>query len=171
MRLGNAAALAVLLAASPGASGDQPGVVEILRAPALELRAGARGVARVHLRVRPGYHVQANPVLDPALIPITLTMAKADGFDMGAPRYPPARRFRLQGAQDDLVVLDGEFSVEVPLRASRTIGAGARTLEGAVRFQACDHEHCLFPRTLPVAIPVVVVSGRAPPPGTGRARP
>jgi hypothetical protein len=162
MRLGSATALAVLLAASAGASGGQPGVVEVLRPPAVELRAGARAVARVGLRVKPGYHVQANPVLDPALIPITLTMGHAEGFDLGAPRYPAARRFRLQGAQDDLVVLDGTFSIEVPLRVSRGIGAGERALKGAIRFQACDHEHCLFPRTLPVEIPLVVVSDRKP---------
>jgi cytochrome c biogenesis DsbD-like protein len=158
MRLGGAAALAVLLAASAAASGGQPGVVEILRSPAVELRAGARAVARVDLRVKSGYHVQANPVLDPALIPIALTMGHAEGFDLGAPRYPAAKRFRLQGAQDDLVVLDGTFFIAVPIRASREIGPGERTLKGTIRFQACDHEHCLFPRTLPVEIPVVVVS-------------
>lgn len=160
MRLGSAAALAVLLVASAAASAGQPGVVEILRTPALELRTGARAVARVDLRVKPGYHVQANPVLDPALIPITLTMEPAEGFDLGSPRYPAAKRFRLRGAQDDLVVLDGTFSIEVPLRISRGIGAGDRALKGEIRFQACTDEHCLFPRTLPVEIPLVVVSGR-----------
>jgi hypothetical protein len=162
MRPGGIAALAVLLAASAGAFASQPVVVEIVRTPAVELRAGARAVARVELRVKPGYHVQANPVLDPALIPITLTMGQAEGFDLGAPRYPPATRFRLQGTQDDLVVLDGTFSIEVPLRVSTGIVPGERTLEGTIRFQACDHEHCLFPRTLPVEIPLVVVSGRKP---------
>lgn len=162
MRTGYAAALAALLAASAGAFAGEPGVVEILRAPALELRAGTRAVARVDLRVRPGYHVQANPVLDPALIPITLTMERAEGFELGAPRYPAASRFRLQGAQDDLVVLDGTFAIEVPLRAADGMAAGDRKLMGAVRFQACDHEHCLFPRTLPVEIPLVVVPGRTP---------
>lgn len=162
MRPGSAAAFAVLLAASAGASGGQPAVVEILRTPAVELRGGAQAVARVDVRVKSGYHVQANPVLDPALIPITLAMEPAQGFDLGAPRYPGARRFRLQGAQDDLVVLDGTFSIEVPLRATRGSGAGARTLRGTIRFQACDHEHCLFPRALPVEIPLAVVSGRKP---------
>lgn len=162
MRLGSTAALAVLLAASAAASGAEPGVVEILRTPAVELRSGARAVARVDLRVKPGYHVQASPVLDPALIPITLTMEPAAGFDLGVPRYPAARRFRLQGAQDELVVLDGTFSIEVPLRVSRGTAAGDRTLKGAIRFQACDHEHCLFPRTLPVEISLIVVPGRKP---------
>lgn len=159
-RRGVAATLAVLLAASAPASGSQPGVVEILRPQAVELRAGAQAVVRVGVRVKPGYHVQANPVLDPALIPITLTMERAEGFELGAPRYPAAKRFRLQGAQDELVVLDGAFSIEVPLRVLRGIGTGERTLKGAVRFQACDHEHCLFPRTLAVEVPLVVVSGR-----------
>lgn len=163
MRMGSAAALAAVLAASAQAfAADAAAVVEVLRTPALELQAGARAVARVDLHVKPGYHVQANPVLDPALIPITLTMERAEGFGLGAPRYPAASRFRLQGAQDDLVVLDGTFSIEVPLRAAHGMAAGERKLRGAVRFQACDHEHCLFPRTLPVEIPLVVVSGRKP---------
>jgi hypothetical protein len=158
MRTGAAAAvIALLLATSAGASGSPPDVVEVLRPPVLELRAGAQAVARVDLRVKPGYHVQANPVLDAALIPIDLAMRPAPGFELGAPRYPEARRFQLEGMLDDLVVLDGTFSIAVPIRASRGIAPGQRTLEGRVRYQACDHAHCLFPRTLSVEVPLVVV--------------
>jgi len=40
------------------------------------------------------------------------------------------------------------------VRVSSRAAAGKTVLEGKLHYQACDHEHCLFPRTLPVEIPL-----------------
>jgi len=56
--------------------------------------------------------------------------------------------------QISLLVLDGHFSIQVPVRVSSRAAAGKTVLEGKLHYQACDHEHCLFPRTLPVEIPL-----------------
>jgi hypothetical protein len=56
-----------------------------------------------------------------------------------------------------LVVYDGTFVIAFPLQAGRNARAGAITLKGTLRYQACDDSHCLFPVTLPVALAVTVV--------------
>jgi hypothetical protein len=154
-----AAALALMLAASAPAA-PPADVVEILRVPAAGVRVGTQGLARIAVRVKPGYHVQANPVLDPALVPISITMEHVAGVEFGTPRYPPASRLRLQGADFDLVVLGGTFTIGVPLRVSSDVGPGTRTLRGALRYQACDKVRCLFPRMLPIDLPVIVAPAR-----------
>jgi DsbC/DsbD-like thiol-disulfide interchange protein len=107
--------------------------------------------------VKPGYHVQANPVENPSLIPITLKMDAAESVSVGEPLYPAPKRLRLPGDTQDLVVYDGTFVIAFPLQAGRNATAGAITLKGTLRYQACDDSHCLFPVTLPVALAVTVV--------------
>ena len=153
-RLSSTAAIALAVGASALAEGAELVVVKIERPAPVELRRTVETMVHVPVSVRRGYHVQANPVLDPALTPITLTIERSEGLEIGAPRYPTATRFRLQGADDDLVVLDGGFSIQVPVRVSSRAAAGKTALEGKLSYQACDDEHCLFPRTLPVEIPL-----------------
>jgi DsbC/DsbD-like thiol-disulfide interchange protein len=107
--------------------------------------------------VKPGYHVQANPVENPSLIPITLQIDGARGISVGEPLYPTAKRLRLPGDSQDLVVYDGSFAIGVPLEVARDANVGQTVaLKGNLRYQACDDSHCLFPVTLPVAISVTV---------------
>lgn len=153
MRCLAAAALASALAAAAAAPEGQH-VVEIVGPDQARLPCARDTVLRVAVRVKPGYHVQANPVLDPALIPITLAIAAPAWLEAGPPRYPPPKRLRLRGAEDELVVLDGHFAIEVSVRAARAPSPAQATLSGALRYQACDDERCLFPRTLPLAISV-----------------
>lgn len=142
-----------VIAADPGAS-----VLQVLSAERVEVAGGGVATAQVRVRVKRGYHVQANPVLDAALIPITLTVEPSQALHVGEPRYPAPKRHRLQGADADLVVLDGGFAIEVPLRASAGAAPGPATLVGSLRYQACDHARCLFPRSVPVEIPVRIGS-------------
>ena len=55
-------------------------VVSVLPIPARELAAGADTNIALRLLVRRGYHVQANPVENPSLIPITLTIEPVEGI-------------------------------------------------------------------------------------------
>jgi hypothetical protein len=49
---------------------------------------------------------------------------------------------------DKLDVYAGNFVVKVPVVAS----AGAHTIEGSLRYQACDNASCYPPRNLPVKV-------------------
>ena len=49
---------------------------------------------------------------------------------------------------EKLDVYSGAFTVKVPVVAQ----AGEHTLEGTLRYQACDHAACYPPKTLPLQI-------------------
>lgn len=128
-----------------------------LRTPAnLSIRPGARAEARIEVRVKAGYHVQANPVLNPFLIPVTLEMKSAAGVTAGVPVYPPAKRMRLAGSEEDLAVYDGRFVIALPLAATAAQVPGELRLPGTLRYQACDQEHCLRPRRIPLQLKLTV---------------
>ena len=114
------------------------------------VRAGESATLRVTVSIKPGYHVQANPVLNPALKPLLLTVQAPPSIRAGAPVYPQAKRLRLLGSDEDLVIYDGTFVVEQPVSVSKGSRPGETAFEGSLRYQACDDRRCLMPRTLPV---------------------
>jgi DsbC/DsbD-like thiol-disulfide interchange protein len=152
------AALAVL-----AALGGMPAIahaieiVTVVPPSSTEVKLGAGTRIALQCVVKPGYHVQANPVENPSLIPLTLKMDAAGSAAVGEPLYPAPKRLRLPGDTQDLVVYDGAFVIALPLQVGRNATVGAMTLKGTLRYQACDDSHCLFPVTLPVAIAVTVV--------------
>ncbi len=132
-------------------------VVTVIPPAGVEAKPGAGTLVALRVVVKPGYHVQANPVENPSLIPITLKMGAAASVSVGDPLYPAARRMRLPGDNQDLVVYDGTFAIALPLTVEPNARAGATViLKGTLRYQACDDRHCLLPVTLPVALAVTV---------------
>jgi uncharacterized protein len=107
----------------------------------------------IDVAIEPGYHVQANPAAYPNLIPIELSFVPAQGVTVGDPRYPGAKRLRLEGSGDQLLVYDGRFRIVVPMARHAPAAAPIR-VEGRLRYQACDHKQCLFPQTVPLRLTV-----------------
>jgi len=150
------AAVAAALAAAL-AQAAKPHVASVSMGEVPAVRAGAGATLKVAVTVKPGFHVQANPVLNPALIPIVLAVPQTPAVSIGKPVYPQARRLRLVGSEEDLVVYDGTFVIEQPVTVSQDSPRGETVLAGSLRYQACDDRHCLIPRTLPVELRLRVV--------------
>ena len=154
-RLGTLAVIAALGGAPASACAIE--VVTVVPPAIAQVKPGAGTHIALRVVVNPGYHVQANPVENPSLIPITLKMDAAASVSVGEPLYPAAKRLQLLGDSQDLVVYDGTFVIVLPLQVGRIATAGTITLKGTLRYQACDDSHCLFPVTLPIALAVTVV--------------
>ena len=153
-RLATWALLALLGGVPAGACALE--VVRVVTPEEVRVRPGTGAQIMLHVVVRPGYHVQANPVENPSLIPITLGIEPVDHMVIGSPQYPAAKRLRLEGDERDLVVYDGRFAIALPVEVASAAAGTRLTLTGSLRYQACDDRHCLFPVTLPVTIPVTV---------------
>jgi len=134
-----------------------PPIVAV-RAPPVTLAAGGATQTRITLVVADGYHVQANPASGDFLIPLRLDLRGQGGVRAGKPRYPRGRRYRLPGADEDWMTYEGTLDITVPLEAQESAPEGERLLRGALRYQACDGRRCLFPVSVPVTLPVSVVT-------------
>lgn len=147
---------AVAVFATADAATDGVELVHVITPHGTVLRAGESGFMLVDVIVRPGYHVQANPPAFPNLIPLTLTLDPAPDVEIGTPVYPPPERLRLGGSGETLLVLDGRFSIRVPVKRSTAAPASVQ-IRGTLRYQACDDVRCLFPRSIPVTLRVGLV--------------
>jgi hypothetical protein len=115
--------------------------------------AGKPSVLELNFRVIDGLHVNSHTPKSELLIPTTLTLDAAPGVKVGSAVYPAGTSYSFKASPGEkLDVYTGAFTVKVPVTAQ----AGARTLEGRLRYQACDREACYPPKTLPVEVAIAV---------------
>ena len=100
----------------------------------------------VYVKIKDGWHINANPPKPDFLIPTLLTVKSKLGCKLTKVEYPAAKQHKIPGSPplnvyDKLAVIRG--LLEVPASA-----AGKRDeIEFAVRYQACNEEQCLPPKT------------------------
>lgn len=163
-------ALAAALALA-GAAGAQEGAIpeakELVQATAaaVTVEAGGRAQARVTIRVREGWHINANPPKPDYMIPTVVTLTTADGIRASAPVYPAAREQKFSFEETPLRVYDGEVVVTLPIAAAAAATQGPHTLRGKVSFQSCNDQVCLAPASIPFELVVTVAGTAAAAPG------
>ena len=157
-----AAALGMLLLATALPAQAQPGgeatpaaetLVQATAAP-VTIAAGGRAIVKLHVVIRDGWHVNANP---PALeynIPTTIEITPASGLTPGRPSYPAGRQEKFEFETTPMLVYDGAVDVSVPLAAAAN--ATSATLSGTVDFQSCNNQVCLAPAKVSFTVQVTV---------------
>jgi hypothetical protein len=114
-----------------------------------QVPAGKRSVLELHFRVVDGFHVNSHTPKSELLIPTTITLQLATGVKAGTVEYPAGTSYSFSfDPSEKLDVYTGAFTVKLPVVAE----AGTHTVDGALRYQACDHAACYPPRTLPVQV-------------------
>lgn len=101
----------------------------------------------VTLKVKPGFHVNANPPSEQGFIGTAISFDKSAGLIFGKPLYPVGEKHRFRFSDKQLAVYQGETSVRVPLQIESSVTGGARLIKGRVRYQACNEQNCLLPET------------------------
>ena len=148
----------VWLAGTMASASSQPApVVRVVLPETLSVSAGAWADTEVRITVAEGFHVQAHPAANEFLIPLTLTFDSGDDFEVSEIRYPLGEPYRLQGADEDLLVYGDTFAVPVSIRASDAAHEDAAAVPGRLRYQACDDHLCLAPATLTFDLKVQIV--------------
>lgn len=124
--------------------------------------AGRGTVVNVPLRLKAGWHVQANPSAT-GYIATELLPIKCGQVRVGTRRYPPGRPFRLAGADEALNVYEGDFTISFAVVAPPTAVVNAwRAVEMELRYQPCDATTCYPPRTIPITAKIRILPAAGP---------
>ena len=108
----------------------------------------------VHVEIAPGWHINSDAPLDEFLVP-TRVEAKADGWEIGKPRYPHSERVHSDALGGDMLLFSGAFDVELRVHRKtvpRSAG-GAQDLPRTrvtLKYQACDQATCFPPKEVSV---------------------
>jgi hypothetical protein len=155
-----AAMLIASFAAIPSrAQSDDPGrsilrgaAVEYLYPEQVTIPAGKPSPVEMHFRVGEGLHVNSHTPSQDYLIPTTLSIPEASGVRLEGATYPAGSDITLPLDPDTrLSVYTGEFAINTRIVATR----GNHLVEAKLRFQACDKNACLPPKTITVPIDVI----------------
>ncbi len=160
MRLG--VVLAGLLVAFPGvgmlaaqevanldAPAPKPKSYIVYAAEQQKVPAGKRSVLELHFRVVDGFHVNSHMPKSELLIPTQIALRPTAGVRAEAVEYPAGTSYSFSfDPTEKLDVYTGAFTVKLPVVAE----AGTHTVDGTLRYQACDHAACYPPRSLPVQV-------------------
>ena len=107
----------------------------------------------VRFELAPGLHLYGWPVPE-GMIPTTVTVRGPEGLVFGEAQYPASEPLRLPGLEVELPVWSESFDVVIPFYPDARVASETRPLdrdslelEVEVRYQACDDEACLLPKT------------------------
>jgi hypothetical protein len=113
------------------------------------IAAGKKSVLELHFRVVDGFHVNSHTPKSELLIPTQIVLQPAAGVKADAVEYPAGTSYSFSfDPTEKLDVYSGAFTVKLPVVAE----AGAHTIAGTLRYQACDHAACYPPKSLPVEV-------------------
>jgi DsbC/DsbD-like thiol-disulfide interchange protein len=121
------------------------------------LKAGESASVVLELKVREGFHVQANPASRPQLIPTKVDVTAASGFEISKPSYPVAKPYKIAGLDTMVDTYEGRFEVRIPFKSGTSVKAGKYELDGRIKYQACDDKVCFPPTLAKFRVPIEVV--------------
>jgi len=124
--------------------------------PQVHVIAGETALINLYVTVREDYHIQAHVAYDEFLIPTTIELADSGIISVIGMKFPPGKKFRLEGASDYLYVYDGTFTVTISFMTNKNIQREEYSLKGKLHYQACDMKTCLRPRSTDFVIPLKI---------------
>ena len=135
-----------------GRTGAKAEAVQYLYPEQLTVPAGKPTAVALHFRIREGLHINSHDPKEEFLIPTVLSIADSSGVRLEGASYPPGKEFTLPvDPSTKLVVYTGEFAIQARIVAQ----PGDHMVEAKLRYQACDDNACLPPKTITVPIDVV----------------
>jgi thiol:disulfide interchange protein DsbD len=109
----------------------------------------------IPIKIRHGYHVNANPPTFPYLKPTELELPQTDGISVEFISYPdPLKKSFAFSQGKELAVYEGETVLKAHIKADKAAKIGVRNLPAKLRVQACDDRVCYAPGVMDVNVPV-----------------
>ncbi len=137
---------------APVRSAARQAAVEFLFPEQVTVPAGKPTAVTLHFRIARGLHINSHTPREDYLIPTTFSIPEDSGVRLDGATYPTGTDFTLPvDPNNKLRVYTGEFAIQATIVATR----GDHLVEAKLRFQACDKNACMPPRTIRVVIDVI----------------
>jgi len=146
-------AISALLCSSPALA--QTPVLTVKAPAGVVVKKGQTVEVKVSAALNAGFHLNSHTPTEDYLIPLTLTW---DGpLKTVDVVYPKPQMEKYSFDDKPLSVLTGQFSLVTKFEAPAGVAPGPVTLNGKVRYQACNNNSCFQPKTVPVTMTIQVL--------------
>jgi hypothetical protein len=126
--------------------------VEYLFPEQVSVPAGKSSPVTLHFRIQPNLHINSHTPREQYLIPTVLSFPESSGVRLADATYPAGADFTLPADPNEkLLVYSGDFAIQTKIVAT----PGDHLVEAKLRYQACDQNACMPPKTITVPIDVI----------------
>ena len=139
----------------PQASWAQNNVLSVEVPARTVLKKADAADVKFKVTLKPGFHVNSNKPSDEYLIPLRLSF---DGtpIELVSTAFPQPKLEKYVFSDKPLSVYSGTFEIVAKLKAKPDARLGINFGTAKLRYQACDSNSCLPPKTLEVKVPFEV---------------
>ena len=119
------------------------------------VKKGATVDVKLTATLNEGFHLNSHTPTEDYLIPLTLKWeGPIEAVDVV---YPKPQMETYSFDPKPLSVLTGQFPLVTKFKAPATASPGPVTLNGKIRYQACNNNSCFAPKTVPVTLTVQIL--------------
>jgi DsbC/DsbD-like thiol-disulfide interchange protein len=109
-------------------------------------RPGAAHTLVVEIAPKPKMHVYAPAEKEG--IPVSLTLDPKPTFKTSPPQFPPPEKYYFEPLKLTQLVFSKPFRIRQPIVLTNSPSSAPLTIEGSLRYQACDDRVCYIPKTI-----------------------
>ena len=140
------------LSGGQSSSGAKQAAVTYLFPEQVTVVADKASPVDLHFKIAAGLHINSHTPHTEDLIPTTFKVPESSGVTLAKADFPAGKDFAFElDPKDKLSVYTGEFIIHTELLASK----GEHLVEATLKYQACDNQTCMPPKSIPVAIDVI----------------
>ncbi len=125
------------------------------------VHAGGELKIALEVELQEHFHVHSDKPLDEFLIPTRLQIEPTAGFSVGEIVYPKPILIDAGFSDEKLAVFEEKFALGARIVVDASVAPGEYTVPASLRYQACDDEKCLPPKTIQVPLTLKVVAAGA----------
>ncbi len=109
---------------------------------------GAKCPIVVTLRIKGGWHINANPARPKNMIATVLKAEFTGGSTLGPVVYPAGADLKFEGLDDLLSVYEGTVQLQTTIDVPEGFAGDAESVTLTIRYQPCNDHECQGPATL-----------------------
>ena len=102
----------------------------------------------VALSIKPGWHINTNPAQPDFLVPTSVKIKSRYGTKLSNVRFPKGHAIRIPNIDEDVMVHEGTLKIFGELEAPESAISKKEVLEIEIRYQACNDQQCMRPKTI-----------------------
>ncbi len=134
---------------APGGARAETRHLSLTTSASTASEASARRITLfVDITPKPKMHVYSPEQKD--VIPVSLTIAPADGLRPGATKFPKPEQYFFAPLEETQLVYSKPFRLAQEVTLSGATRSSV-TIKGTLRYQACDEAVCYLPQNVPVS--------------------
>jgi hypothetical protein len=133
----------------------QTNVVAVTPPEKVVVKRGADVAVKTAVVLKSGYHVNSNTPSEKYLIPLRLTW-EPGALETVEVVFPKPHMEKYGFSPIPLSVFTGDFELVTKFKVAANALNGPGMALGKLRYQACNFNSCLTPKTVEIRLPVVV---------------